>query len=186
MTDAGIAVRAASGLMPREVLEQIWAQAYALQQRQADLFRGTLMPALDANGNITETNDLTTLKPLLYANDSVFAAKPSTQIKVQANVAAGVTGRQHVGLPFVDAGGNTRTLDLGFNSDPANAANWTLDMSSVGTDNKDVSVTFTPPNVSFDTFGRLISPTNGVITAKGSAAGEVTTQMSRAIIDPVT
>ncbi len=46
----GIAVRAASGLMPREVLEQIWAQAYALQQRQADLFRGTLMPALDANG----------------------------------------------------------------------------------------------------------------------------------------
>lgn len=120
----------------------------------------------DADGNITEKDDLTTLKPLLYSNNSVFAAKPSTQILVQANVAAGVVGRQHVGLPFVDAGGNTRTVDLGFTSDPANAANWTLDMSSVGTDNKDVKVTFTPANVSFDNFGRLVSPTNGLITAK--------------------
>ncbi len=122
--------------------------------------------AADANGNISESNDLTKLKPLLFSNNSVFSAKATTAIKVQANVAAGVTGRQHVGLPFVDAGGNTRTLDLGFNSDPANASNWTLDMSSVGTDNKDVSVTFNPPNVSFDTQGKLVSPTNGVITAQ--------------------
>ncbi len=125
----------------------------------------------DANGNITETNDLTKLKPLLYSNNSVFDAKATTSIKVQANVAAGVNGRQHVGLPFVDAGGNTRTLDLGFNSDPADASNWTLDMSSVGTDNKDVSVTFNPPNVAFDTQGKLISPTNGKITAQIEDAG---------------
>jgi flagellar hook protein FlgE len=37
-------------------------------------------------------------------------------------------------------------------------------MSSVGTDNQTVGVTFTPPNVSFDTKGALISPTDGKIS----------------------
>ncbi len=35
----GIAVRAASGYTPREVLENIWQRAYELQREQADLFR---------------------------------------------------------------------------------------------------------------------------------------------------
>ncbi|MHB1207249.1 MAG: flagellar hook-basal body complex protein, partial [Rhodospirillaceae bacterium] len=118
--------------------------------------------AADAQGNISETNDLKSLTPILYSNNSVFAAKATTSIQLQANVAAAVPGRQHVGLPFVDAGGNTRTLDVGFNS--AGASAWTLDMSSVGTDNQPVGVTFTPPDVSFDTKGAVISPTDGKIS----------------------
>ncbi|HEX6875504.1 MAG TPA: RNA degradosome polyphosphate kinase [Nocardioidaceae bacterium] len=43
---AGVAVRAASGLMPREVLEQIWSTTGALMQRQASLFRDDIIPAL--------------------------------------------------------------------------------------------------------------------------------------------
>jgi polyphosphate kinase len=43
---AGLAVRAASGLMPREVLEQIWTTTRELSERQARLFRDTIVPAL--------------------------------------------------------------------------------------------------------------------------------------------
>ena len=47
---AGVAVRAASGLIPREVLEQIWSTSDALIQRQARLFRNEIVPALADEG----------------------------------------------------------------------------------------------------------------------------------------
>jgi polyphosphate kinase len=43
---AGLAVRAASGLLPREVLERIWTDTRALSERHARLFREELVPAL--------------------------------------------------------------------------------------------------------------------------------------------
>ncbi|GGF43908.1 polyphosphate kinase [Marmoricola endophyticus] len=43
---AGVAVRAASGMMPREVLEQIYATASELMLRQARVFDDQLVPAL--------------------------------------------------------------------------------------------------------------------------------------------
>jgi len=46
----GIAVRAASGYTPREVLDNIWQNAYELQREQADLFRHQLLPELEATG----------------------------------------------------------------------------------------------------------------------------------------
>ncbi len=45
---AGVAVRAASGLMPREVLEGIWSTGRALMERHARLFRDEIVPALTA------------------------------------------------------------------------------------------------------------------------------------------
>lgn len=47
---AGLAVRAASGLMPREVLEQIWSATGELMSRHARLFRDEIVPALAAEG----------------------------------------------------------------------------------------------------------------------------------------
>lgn len=47
---AGLAVRAASGLMPREVLETIWATTRELSERQARLFRDEIVPALAGEG----------------------------------------------------------------------------------------------------------------------------------------
>jgi polyphosphate kinase len=47
---AGMAVRAASGLMPREVLEQIWTRTAEQMQRHAAFFRDDMVPALSANG----------------------------------------------------------------------------------------------------------------------------------------
>jgi len=47
---AGLAVRAVSGLMPREVLEQIWHVTRELSQRQAGLFNDEIVPALSAEG----------------------------------------------------------------------------------------------------------------------------------------
>jgi polyphosphate kinase len=46
----GLAVRAASGMMPREILETIWKEADELSQRQAEVFRDQLAPALLAEG----------------------------------------------------------------------------------------------------------------------------------------
>jgi polyphosphate kinase len=48
---AGVAVQAASGLMPREVLETIWRQSQELMTRHGKLFRDDLLPAL-ADENI--------------------------------------------------------------------------------------------------------------------------------------
>ena len=47
---AGVAVRAASGLMPREVLEQILTFTRALMERHANLFRDEIVPALSEAG----------------------------------------------------------------------------------------------------------------------------------------
>src|SRR5918999_3370752 len=43
---AGVAVRAASGLLPREVLGRIWSTSRDLMQRQSALFRDEIVPAL--------------------------------------------------------------------------------------------------------------------------------------------
>jgi polyphosphate kinase len=47
---AGLAVRAVSGLMPREVLEQIWATSRDLSERHARLFTEELVPLLSEQG----------------------------------------------------------------------------------------------------------------------------------------
>jgi polyphosphate kinase len=47
---AGVAVTAASGLQPREVLEHIWARARELTDRHAQSFHGEVLPALGKEG----------------------------------------------------------------------------------------------------------------------------------------
>ncbi len=47
---AGLAVRAASGMLPREVLERIWAVSGELMQRHARVFRDDVVPSLSAEG----------------------------------------------------------------------------------------------------------------------------------------
>jgi polyphosphate kinase len=47
---ADVAVRAASGLMPRDVLEKIWAESRDQMERHARLFRDELVPALAGEG----------------------------------------------------------------------------------------------------------------------------------------
>ncbi len=46
----GIAVRAASGLMPREVLEAIWARTHELMRRSTHAFHRQVLPALTSAG----------------------------------------------------------------------------------------------------------------------------------------
>ena len=47
---AGVAVRAASGLMPREVTEAIWTRTHELMDRHARAFGESLVPALSQEG----------------------------------------------------------------------------------------------------------------------------------------
>jgi polyphosphate kinase len=47
---ASVAVRAASGLMPREVLERIWAESRDQMERHSQVFRDELVPALTDEG----------------------------------------------------------------------------------------------------------------------------------------
>ena len=55
----GIAVRAASGLTPREVLDAIWSRSHELQIKQAEIFTTEVRPALDAAGvHLLNWNDL--------------------------------------------------------------------------------------------------------------------------------
>jgi polyphosphate kinase len=57
---AGVAVPAASGLLPREVLEQIWSTTSRLMERQAFLFRDEIVPALEKeNSELVRWDDLT-------------------------------------------------------------------------------------------------------------------------------
>src|SRR3954464_3897746 len=56
---ADVAVRAASGLMPRDVLERIWAESRDQMQRHARLFRDELVPGLAEEGiELVRWNDL--------------------------------------------------------------------------------------------------------------------------------
>ncbi|MDN5744733.1 MAG: RNA degradosome polyphosphate kinase [Nocardioidaceae bacterium] len=55
----GLAVRAASGLMPREALEMIWAQTSELSQRHTRILRDSIVPALVEHGiEVVRWNDL--------------------------------------------------------------------------------------------------------------------------------
>src|SRR3954465_14483972 len=57
---AGVAVPAASGLLPREVLEQIWSTTSELMQQHARLFRDKIIPALaEQNIRLVRWADLT-------------------------------------------------------------------------------------------------------------------------------
>jgi polyphosphate kinase len=57
---AGVAVPAASGLMPREVLEQIWRTTSELMQQHAHVFREEIVPALaKENIDLVRWADLT-------------------------------------------------------------------------------------------------------------------------------
>ncbi len=47
---AGVAVRAASGMLPREVLEAIWARTKELMTRHADCFHSQVVPLLAKEG----------------------------------------------------------------------------------------------------------------------------------------
>src|SRR3546814_69614 len=55
----GLAVRAASGMMPREVLEAIWQRTRVLSNRHAHAFRDQIIPALVDEGiELARWNDL--------------------------------------------------------------------------------------------------------------------------------
>ena len=57
---AGVAVPAASGLLPREVLEKIWSSTSRLMERHATLFRDEIIPALGKeNIELVRWEDLT-------------------------------------------------------------------------------------------------------------------------------
>jgi polyphosphate kinase len=74
----GIAVRAASGLTPREVLEAIWARASELQLRQADIFRVDVRPDLEAAGiNLLRWEELTPAEKTRWIVSSTTRSSPS-------------------------------------------------------------------------------------------------------------
>lgn len=72
----GIAVRSASGYTPREVLESIWARAYELQLRQADIFRREIRPQLTDTGiDLLRWDELTPVEKTemdRFFDDKVF------------------------------------------------------------------------------------------------------------------
>lgn len=142
--------------------------------------------ALDENGAILpDAPDAPALRPISFSNNSTFASRATSAIELQANLSASLSGRQSVGLPFVDQQGVSRTLSVGFT--PAGTGsftvpldsgrrdagqtiptfNWTLDMSSIGGDLSTVPASFTnqpddgqPVVLQFDGNGNLLGPFN--------------------------
>ena len=122
--------------------------------------------AADENGEISETNTLSSLTPIMFNNNSVVPSKATTNIKLQGNLSLDSSkGLQTVGLPFVDQAGATRTLSVGFTRNTDGTPGFTLQMSSIDSANNPVTVDFDPPNVSFDGLGNLIEPAGGQISA---------------------
>ena len=124
----------------------------------------------DEAGNISESQDLKSLVPVTYSNNSVFPSKTTTEIKFQGNLSANATDRLNTSLPFVDQEGNSRSLTMGFTH--SITGEWTLDMSAVNTANQPVDVIFDPPTLTFDGTGNLVTPTDGLINVEiGDSVG---------------
>ncbi|MGE3476698.1 MAG: flagellar hook protein FlgE [Rhodospirillaceae bacterium] len=119
--------------------------------------------AADANGVVSPANDITTLQPIMFNNNSIFESSATTNIQLQANLSAANTGRQSVGLPFVDATGASRTLGVGFTANLDSS--WTLDMEAIGVDTSKIPVDFFPPTIAFDGKGGIVDPSDGKIEA---------------------
>ena len=119
--------------------------------------------AADANGAVSPSNDISTLTPIMFNNNSIFEPAATTSIQLQANVSAANSGRQSVGLPFVDVNGTSRTLSVGFTA--GLDATWTLDMEAIGADTSRIPVDFFPPTVTFNGIGGMADPPDGLIEA---------------------
>jgi len=122
----------------------------------------------DENGNVTQTSSLTDLRPVTFSNESIFPFRATSLIELQANVAASDSGRQTVGLPFVDQTGTSRTVTLGFTAQMGNT--WTLDVAASDLSGQDLPVTFDPATVSFTGTGNLADPEDGLISVEISDA----------------
>lgn len=120
--------------------------------------------AADPSGNFTQTNDLKSLSPIVYSNEAIFPSQATTSITLQANISAANSGRQNVGLPFVDQQGTSRSISVGFTA--TGAANWTLDMSAVDANNQPIPVTFDPPTIAFNGDGTLATPSDGLLSVE--------------------
>jgi flagellar hook protein FlgE len=115
-----------------------------------------------ADGTFDEVNDITALEPVTINSNQVFPARATSTISLQANLSADASGRQSVGLPFVDASGQSRTVSVGFTASTTNK--FTLDASSLSTSNQPVTVSIQPATVNFTGFGELASPSDGILT----------------------
>ncbi len=97
-----------------------------------------------------------------HGGAALVCVKATYNIALQPNLSAGGSGRQSIGLPYVDQAENSRTLAIGFTATPT--SEWDLDMVAVDTNNQPVPVTFNPPTISFDSLGKLQSPTNSQLS----------------------
>lgn len=118
--------------------------------------------AANPDGTFDEENDISTLEAVTINSNQVFAARPTANISLQANVSAEDVGRQNVGLPFIDASGDSRTLTVGFTANVDNS--YTLDASSILGANTPVGVTIEPATIDFTGFGTVAAPANGIFT----------------------
>lgn len=109
----------------------------------------------DDDGRFLENNSLGALTPILYNNNAVFPPKATETVTLQANLAASDTGRQTVGLPYVDLEGRSRTLTLGFSA--TLGPDWNLDVAARDPNGDDATMELFPPSISFDGTGRINS-----------------------------
>lgn len=134
----------------------------------------------DDDGHFLEGNSLGALTPILYNNNATFPAKATGTIALQANLSAADTGRQTVGLPYVDQDGRSRTLTLGFSA--TLGADWDLDASTCDPSGDDATVEFSPANLSFNGTGGIDQPSDKTLTVViGDSAGTqlITVDLSR-------
>lgn len=146
----------------------------------------------DIDGNFNELDDLTALEPISINSNEIFASRLTRNITLQANVSAGVSNRQTVGMQFIDASGNSRTVTLGFNPTATQTGAWDLDINSNDINGQTVptivALTDTlgnpippaldadgnpvPAQIQFDGQGKLITPSNGnLVVSIGDPTG---------------
>ncbi|MBL8630666.1 MAG: flagellar hook-basal body complex protein [Rhodospirillaceae bacterium] len=138
----------------------------------------------DDDGNFNQLNDLTALTPISINSNEVFPSRATANLSLQANVSAGVTNRQTVGMQFIDAAGNSRTVTIGFSPTDTQTGGFKLDVNIDDINGQNVpNTTITlldangdpippdldadgnplPPQVQFDGQGQLIVPQGGKV-----------------------
>ena len=114
----------------------------------------------NADGTFDETNSLSSLKPILYADNSIVPAQPTTNIQLQGNLSLSTDKHQTINLPFIDQLNRTHTLSMNFSPKTNGTPDYTLDMSNINPANNPISISFDTPTINFNTINNVEDPPN--------------------------
>ncbi len=121
---------------------------------------------VNSDGTFTETSSLSSLQPVTYSQDAILPAKPTENVRLDANVSGETEGRQTVTVPYIDLNGASRTITVGFSPvngvvGPSGSVVSTFDLDFTASSGE--NITSVDNRTQFGTQAQLIVPSTGVL-----------------------